>query len=234
MFFVAGDYIFSPKVYNEFSPGNGGTGGSWAAHGGLIFPLGGLPLLAEAEYRKWSYPHNQPVAGGCTGGFVGSAAAGTQGCVTVIGGNGQNNVPAFTAVDTDVDGRIGIGIGIPKVYLVGSYLSRWTNYGYPKQTGFGGGVELVPNLTNLISLYGSAIYYPTIGGTYTVTSGPQTGTAFKVQYRLFRYVGGVALSIPSTPIFLEGGVVGDNGSNQSNAPIGFTHQGFFAGLGIHF
>ncbi len=224
MFWVAGDYIFSPKVYNEFSPGNSGTG-SYAFRGGFTTSLGSLPILAEAEYRTWQYPHNQPIAGSCSG-----VAAGSQGCVTVIGGGGQTNVAAFAMRDTDVDGRFGIGIGIPKVYIVGSYLSKWGNYGYPQQTGFGGGLELAPSLKSVIGLEGSAIYYPSVSGNFT----DPAGNHFNLQYRLLRYMAGVTFAIPSTPIFLEGGFLGDHATAGTNAPSGYTHNGLFAGLGIHF
>ena len=227
MFWVAGDYIFSPKVYNEFSPGNSGTG-SYAFRGGLATNLGSLPILAEAEYRTWQYPHNEPV--GPPALFCQPAAAGTQGCVTVIGGKGQTNVAAFAMRDTDVDGRLGIGIGIPKVYIVGSYLSRWGNYGYPQMTGFGGGLELVPSLKSVVGLEGSAIYYPSVTGNFT----DPFGTRFNLQYRILRYMAGVTFAIPSTPIFLEGGLLGDHGTAGTNAPSGFSHSGLFAGLGIHF
>jgi hypothetical protein len=224
MFWVAGDYIFSPKVYNEFSPGNSGTS-SYAFRGGFTTSLGSLPILAEAEYRSWQYPHNQPVAGSCSG-----AAFGTQGCVTSIGGKGQTNVPAFAMRDTDVDARLGIGIGIPKVYIVGSYLSKWGNYGYPQMTGFGGGLELVPSLKSVVGLEGSAIYYPSVTGNFT----DPFGNRFNLQYRVLRYMAGVTFAIPSTPIFLEGGLLGDHGTAGTNAPSNYAHSGLFAGLGIHF
>ena len=35
--FVSGDYIFSPKVYNEFSPGNSGNGALYQLHGAWEF-----------------------------------------------------------------------------------------------------------------------------------------------------------------------------------------------------
>lgn len=222
--FVAGDYVFQPRVYNEFSPGNIGTP-SEAARGGFAFPLGGLPVMAEADYRSYFYPHNCGTAIGNLGPPVGSSCY-----VTVIGGNGSTAVPTFGVRDTDVDGRIGIGIGIPKVYLVGSYLMRWGNYGYPRQTGFGGGLELLPNFNNVLSIYGSAIYYPSVSGNFQ----PAVGPALNLSYRVLRYQGGLAVSIPQTPIFIEGGVVGDSAQNGKNAPSSFTHQGLYAGVGIHF
>ncbi len=59
--FIVGDYIFSPKVYNEFSPGNNGKGGSYSVRGAVEFPLFGLPWMLEGDYRSWSYPHNSTI-----------------------------------------------------------------------------------------------------------------------------------------------------------------------------
>ena len=223
MVFVAGDYMFQPKVYNEFSPGNTGTP-SENARAGFAFPLGDLPVMAEGDYRSYFYPHNCSTAVGIVP-IVGSNCY-----VTVIGANGSTAVPSFNARDTDIDGRVGIGIGVPQLYLVGSYLTRWGNYGYPRQTGFGGGLELLPNFHSVLSLYGSAIYYPSVSGNFQ----PATGPSLNLSYRVLRYQGGLAVSIPSTPIFIEGGVVGDTAQNGTNAPSPFTHQGLYAGVGIHF
>ena len=55
--FIAGDYIISPKVYNEFSPGNTGNntngGFSYRVHGAWEFNLAGLPWMLEGDYRQY-------------------------------------------------------------------------------------------------------------------------------------------------------------------------------------
>ena len=56
--FVAGDYIFSPKVYNEFSPGNHTAVARIAVRGGGEFSLGSIPFMLEGSYERWPYPHN--------------------------------------------------------------------------------------------------------------------------------------------------------------------------------
>ena len=107
----SGFSIISPKVYNEFSPGNSGKGGSYAVRGAVEFPAFGLPWMLEGDYRSWSYPHNSSIAPGAFtvaggdgnpcphAGFPTALtpAAGDQGCVTVIGAYGQTAVPSFTA-----------------------------------------------------------------------------------------------------------------------------------------
>src|ERR1700729_2630518 len=63
--FVAGDYIFSPIVYDEFNPGNhsnGGNGG-YAIRGGGEFSLGSIPFMLEGAYEYWPYPHNCTTVG---------------------------------------------------------------------------------------------------------------------------------------------------------------------------
>jgi hypothetical protein len=236
--FLVGDAMFSPKVYNEFSPGN--TGGvSPAARAGLTFGLQNLAFLAEADYRAFRYPHRgSPNFDGNIGSpnFSGSgicqgAAAGDQGCVSTLGpASGQAFVNSFDARDTDIDGRIGIGIANPKIFLVGSYDTHFGNYGYPRLTGFGGGLEKLPEFEQPISIYGSVLYYPQLSGNYTDIFG----NGQQLQYRLLKYQAGLTLNVPHSPIFLDFGYLGDKGTNKQNAPGGYSHNSLYGGLGLHF
>ena len=183
--FIVGDYIFSPKVYNEFSPGNKGTGGSYSVRGAVEFPAFGLPWMLEGDYRSWSYPHNSGITQAQFNARAATATrartarsperpcppTGDQGCVTVIGAYGQTAVPSFTARDTDFDGRLGLKIAEPRIYIGVGYLHREENYGYPKQNGFGFGAEKLPDLDQPLSVYGSIWYYPSISGNFTFPAG---------------------------------------------------------------
>jgi hypothetical protein len=242
--FIAGDYIFSPKVYNEFSPGNSGTGGSYAVRGAAEFPLFGLPWMLEGDYRSWSYPHNNY--------FTAAQAAGTpgvvnpacapggptgQGCVTVIGGYGQTNVPSFTARDTDFDGRFALKIADPRIYIGVGYLHREENYGYPKQNGFGFGAEKLPDLDQPFSVYGSVWYYPSISGDFTFPAGAPpalVGTTDKFQQRFLKYAIGGTFNLGSTGLFLDAGFLGDTIRGKNLSPSDATHAGGYVGLGIKF
>ena len=57
--FIAGDYIISPKVYNEFSPGNTGNNervlvrASAARSSSTLF---NLPWMLEGDYRQYQLP----------------------------------------------------------------------------------------------------------------------------------------------------------------------------------
>ena len=239
--FVAGDILFAPKVYNEFSPGNKG-GASPAVRAGLTFNVNNLALLAEADYRSFRYPHRSATGTNTGGPFYDpnipcgipgialSAPIGDPGCVTPLGGSGSAYVPSFDARDTEVDGRFGVGIANPKIFLVGSYEQRYGNYGYPRLNGFGGGIEKLPEFSQPISIYGSALYYPQLSGDYI----DQNGVGTKLQYREFKYAAGLAISVPKTPLFLDFGFLGNRLTGKQNAPGNASSNSLYGGLGLHF
>ena len=249
--FIVGDYIFSPKIYNEFSPGNKGTGGSYSVRGAVEFPAFGLPWMLEGDYRSWSYPHNSgitqaqfnaaPDGNPCPhGAFTGAAvsATGDQGCVTVIGAYGQTAVPSFTARDTDFDGRLGLKIAEPRIYIGVGYLHREENYGYPKQNGFGFGAEKLPDLDQPLSVYGSIWYYPSISGNFTYPAGAVpaslVGTTDKFQQRFLKYQIGGTLALGNSGLFLDAGFLGDSIKGKNLSPSDASHAGGYVGLGIKF
>ena len=245
--FIVGDYIISPKVYNEFSPGNTGsnTNGGFSTNirGGIEFPLFGLPWMLEGDYRQWNYPHNQGVITTAANlnapcdGVAGHAASGDTGCVTVIGGLSQVFVPAFTVRDYDFDGRFGLKVADPRLYVGIGYMYRTGNYGYPKLSGLGFGAEKLPDLDQPFSIYGSVWYYPNVRGTYTVCCGAAAGSNLALAYNILKYQLGGTFNFgnPATsPLFLDFGFLGDRGQNKTNAPSAFTHNGAYVGLGLHF
>jgi hypothetical protein len=233
--YLAGDALFDPKVFNEFSPGNKG-GTSEAGRVGLTFDFANLGFMAEGNFDQFRYNHNATpgyspnVPCGVAGDFF-SAPASDPGCVSVLGpASGSAYVPAFTARDTDIDGRIGVGIANPKIYIVGSYLTRYSNYGYPRLNGVGGGLEKLSNFDQPIDLYGSILYYPQISGKYTdIFSNPE-----QLQYRLLKYQAGLTINVPKTPLFLDFGYLGDHGVEKQNAPANFSENSLYGGLGLHF
>ncbi|GAC1521731.1 MAG: hypothetical protein NVS2B8_02060 [Vulcanimicrobiaceae bacterium] len=238
--FMAADGLFSTKVYNEFSPGNRG-GISPAGRAGVTFAIDNLAFLAEADYRQFRYPHRS-ATGSPAGPFYSpnvpcgipgnalSAPVGDSGCVTPIGGAGSAYVPSFDPRDTEIDGRAGIGVANPKIFLVGSYEQRYGNYGYPRLKGFGGGIEKLPDFAQPISIYGSALYYPQLSGDYTIGAGPIQ----KLQYREFKYAAGLTISVPKTPLFLDFGFLGNHLTGKQNAPSAASSNSLYGGLGLHF
>ena len=233
--FIVGDYIISPKVYNEFSPGNIGSG-SYTVRGGLEFNIGNMPWMLEGDYRQWVYPHNQGIAtpaGFAPGMSCGAAGAfGTSGCVTTIGGTGSTFVPSFTVRDYDFDGRLGLRVANPRIYVGVGYLYRGNNAGYPNLHGWGAGVEKLPDLDQTFTVYGSAYYYWNVNGSCGVGVCP-TGP-YTLAYNILKYEIGGAFRFGNSPIFFDFGWLGDRGNNSSNAPANFTHNGPYVGLGLRF
>ena len=126
--FIVGDYLFSPKIYNEFSPGNTGSG-SYTARAGWEFSALNIPWMVEADYRDFGYPHHASAPTFNANG-ANVSCPGNPGCVTVDrGGLGQTYVPAFTARDTEEDFRLGVvRVANPRVYVGVGYLLRSDNY----------------------------------------------------------------------------------------------------------
>lgn len=245
--FIAGDFILSPKVYNEFSPGNRGRnsgGSSYHVRGAVEFPLFNLPWMLEGDYRVFNYPHNQGAitptftpgtAIPCsvvTGTVDPTSGATDTGCVTVIGGGGQTFVPAFSVRDYDFDGRFGLKVADPRIYVGVGYMYRSGNYGYPKLRGVGFGLEKLPDLDQPFSIYGSAWYYPNVKGNCGIDVCP-TGP-FNLAYRILKYQIGGTFGFGTSPLFLDFGFLGDRMTNKDNAPVGQTHNGPYIGLGLHF
>ncbi len=228
-FYVAGDYIISPKVYNEFNPGNtsnNNTGGfSYRLHGAVEIPVMSLPWMVEVDYRQYNWQHH------CGGG-------GDPECfVTTIGGLGQTSVPAFVGRDYSFDARLGLRILKPRIYLVGGYMARRNNYGYPDENGAGVGLEKLPDLDRVFSFYGSALYYFGVNGNYqsnplSCGSPGGSGCTYNVSYNILKYDIGVSYTFPGFPLFIEAGFLGDRGYNNNAAPIGFSESGPYAGIGL--
>jgi hypothetical protein len=224
--FIVGDYIFSPKVYNNISPGNGE--GSYKANVAVEFPLFNLPWMLEGEYRSWRYPHFANGTGVCP--------SFDQSCVNAIGAQGEVYVPAFHARDDDFDGRFGLKVADPRIYIGIGYIFRNSNYEggafESQQHGVGFGVEKLPDLNQPFSLYGSVYFYPFV----TTNSNQNLGMGIvgSVQYRILRYEVGGTFNLASSPLYIDFGYAGDRVEVKENAPIDQTHNGPYAGLGIHF
>jgi hypothetical protein len=222
--FIGGDYLFNPKVYNQFSPGNGGPG-SYSVRGGAEFDAIGLPFMLEADYENYQYPHNCGVPSSTA-----SVSASPQCYVTVIGSKGAVYVPAFTAVDRDLDVRFGYKLFNPHVYIAIGYIWGSNNYGYPNLQAVGGGLEKLPDFGRALDWYASVYYYPNFRGTYTSgsTAIPPNQT-FGVGYNLLKYKVGVSYAfIPSVGV--EAGWDGENRANKNNFPVSETVNGAYAGL----
>ncbi len=197
--------------------------------------------MLEGDYRSWSYPHNNYFTTAQVTGTPAACAPGGitgEGCVTVIGGYGQTNVPSFTARDTDFDGRFALKIAEPRIYIGVGYLHREENYGYPKQNGFGFGAEKLPDLDQPFSVYGSVWYYPSIQGDFTFPVGAPASAESERRRRCRPGSSSTRSversSLGKTGLFLDAGFLGDTIRNKNIMPSDATHAGGYVGLGIKF
>jgi hypothetical protein len=208
--YVAGDYIISPKVYNEFSPGttacNTCNGFSYRLHGAVEFDLLNLPWMVEGDYRQFNYQH-------------------PNGFVTVIGGGGAAFVPAFNARDYDLDARVGLRVLQPRIYIGVGYIWRGNNAGYPNVNGVGFGLEKLPDMNRPFSFYGSAYYYPSVKGTIGI---------YTLGYDILKYDLGVSYAFQGIPLFVEGGFLGEHGWATNASPSGYSEAGPYVGIGVKF
>jgi hypothetical protein len=227
--FLAGDYIISPKVYNEFSPGNTGNS-SFAVRGAFEFDALNMPWMIEGTYERYQYPHN------CNGFIPGTKTYEPPCYVTAIGSGFSTPVLTNTPPsDQDFDVRLGVRVINPRVYVGVGYLFMSTNYGYPNMQGWGFGAEKLPDLDHNFSFMGSIWYYPNVHGTYTNSAivGPFPDS-YGLSYNLLKYQAGVNYVFGNSPIFIEGGWMGNNWGAKSNAPVNRTYNGPFVGLGVKF
>ncbi|HXN08846.1 MAG TPA: copper amine oxidase N-terminal domain-containing protein [Candidatus Acidoferrales bacterium] len=153
---------------------------------------------------------------------------------TIDGGTALT--PVFRARQNNWDARLEYRIASPRIYIGVGYLQTANNYGYPHLNALGGGIEKLPDLGSGLSWFGSAFYYPTASGNYTVTdpASVNVGTAYRQQYQIFKYDLGLALVLARSPVYLYGGFSGDRYIAKQNAPISQTHSGPYLGLGVKF
>jgi hypothetical protein len=224
--FIAGDYLASQRVYDEFSPGNiaSGTqdGFSYGIHGAGEFQLFGLPWMLEGNYQQLNYQHN------CDVDAIGTPLANCY--VTTIGGLGSTAVPQMTVRNYDFEGKLGLRVFEPRIYIGIGYLWRSNNVGYPKLSNIGFGIEKLPDLNKPFSVYGSVWYYGNVKGNFTDPSG----NAYQLAYNILNYQVGVTYAFGNSPLFIEGGVVGQTLKNKINAPSDASNFGPFIGLGLKF
>lgn len=257
--YVVADYLISPKVYNELSPGNTGHS-SYQVRGAAEFPAFGQNWDVSANYRHVLYPHySNNATSGCTpgsagcntfagGSFIaGACPSADQGCVTTVGagnvqavnGLGQIYVAAFNAAENDLDVHFGIRVLNPRLYIgLAGFFRNYDYLGYPNLSGIGFGIEKLPDLDEPFSLYGSAYYYPNVSGKYTYPSTPYlgalSGQAITLSYSVWKYDLGGTYNIGATGAFLDFGYGGEHATAKQNAPSSESINAPYAGLGLHF
>jgi hypothetical protein len=210
--FVIGDYLIQPKVYNELSHGQQSTQSYYALRGATEFNLGDLPFMVEGETRRYAYVHSA-------------------GYVTSDGRASQSFVPASNELDTEIAGHLGIKILEPRIYIAASYLDKRTSASIVHVTGYGAGIEKLPDYGAPIGVYFSAYYYPNLNGQIDATTltGLQLQT---LRYRVLTYQLGFTIDPGKSPIFIDLGALGDRMTARGDAPANETHLAPYVGIGF--
>ncbi len=207
--FVVGDYLLQPRIYDEFSAGSKSKEGSYNFRGAAEFNLKNLPLMLEGSAVKYTYRHDA-------------------GNVTSIGRQGATFVPAFTVHTYEQEGRLGLKVLDPRVYLGVSVLQKSADTGYPIASGLGLGLEKLPDYEAGLSVYFSAYYFPNLNGRYTASN-----QSLAIRYRDFRYQVGAAIKPDKSSVFLDTGIIGDRITGRAGAPANQTHFAPYAGIGVY-
>jgi hypothetical protein len=238
--FVAADYLVSPKAYNELSPGNAVSNGSFAVQGAAEL-FTSAKVLIESDFRRYQYAHvSRTQTGVCP-------IAGDPGCVSGIGTAnlkaanvpGQGYVKGLLAQEPDVDVHVAVKIFDPRVYVGAGYYRKWYNYlNYPSIGGVGAGITKLPDLEQRVSFYGSAWYYPSVTGTYTYPTsasyGTLSGKPVQLGYSVLKYQAGATINLGRSGFFLKAGWTGESATAKTNAPVGTQVSSPFVGAGFRF
>lgn len=211
----------APKNYNEFSAGE------WCPETYLLsaaYAPKNSAFAVKVDYRQDVYVTSDNLTDGLGNHYTRFA--------TIDGGTGLT--PVFLARQSTLDGRLELKVAAPRIYVGVSYLSAGNNYGYPTLNALGVGIEKLPDLRSGVNFFGSAFYYPTASGNYTVTNPTSSnlGKTYRQQYQIVKYDVGLALASTHFPLYLYGGFSGDRYAAKQNAPIGQTHDGPYIGLGV--
>jgi hypothetical protein len=260
--YIVGDYVFAPEVYNEFEPNVTGPTAFRAGSAVFEFPIGRMPWMIEGDYRAWQVTHFTTALSGVQPANP-CPVAGEQGCVTLPAGLGQYFFPNFTNQEYDIDARLAARIWDPHIYVGVGYIWNMNNTlnqftkanptapicnpvpavakgytglpwcGYPARSGVEFGIEKLPELNQVFSIFASAWYAPNVGSTSYGVPTAAGITYVPLSYRQLKYQIGIAINVNKL-VFLDIGYLGDVGWAKANAPVNYTHNGLELGFGLHF
>jgi hypothetical protein len=238
--YIAGDYLFSPKTYNAFNPGNtGNSGTSYAIRGAFELSLGSLKAMVGGDYRSFAYPHQAAGIAVTTPPYTACPSNGFPGCVSVPGQSSSVYVAQQTLRDSSLAVNVGLG-GFAHTYIAGSYLAAYNDYpssypAIPTLAGFGFGLDRLPDTEAPFSIYGSVYYFPDISGTFDAPGGlPAAASGGKIEESFLRYQAGATIGLGKTGAFLDAGYLGDLIRGKSLSLGDASSNSGYAGLGVHF
>ncbi len=212
--------VAAPRNYNEFSDGQ--YCDSYLLSGAYIF--GDSKVAVKLDFRRYAYVTS----------VNGSDRLGNDYTFFSTVDGGRAFVPVFAGKQSTLDARLEYLVADPRIFLGASYIDASNSYGYAHLSGLGFGAEKLLDLRPGFDFFGSAFYYPNASGNYTVdeSGSPNIGNVYRQEYRIVKYDVGLALVVRRSPAYLYGGFSGDHYGAKQNAPVGQTHDGPYAGLGL--
>ncbi|MBD5634197.1 MAG: copper amine oxidase N-terminal domain-containing protein [Candidatus Eremiobacteraeota bacterium] len=218
--FIQGAFA-APRTYNEFSDGQ------YCSRSYVISAAYGFkdsPFAVKLDYHHDAYVTTSNLTDSIDNHYTRFS--------TIDGGSAFT--PVFLGEQSTLSARLEYQIAAPHIYLGASYLHVANDYGYPSLNAAGFGLEKLPELHSGVDIFGSAFYYPSASGNYTVggVTSPNAGRTYEQQYRILTFDVGLTLTLTHFPVYLYGGFDGDRYSEVRNAPIDQTHDGPYLGLGV--
>jgi hypothetical protein len=213
--------ITASKNFNEFSAG-GDCPEAYLLNAAYVFK--DSPLAVKLDFRQDVYLTSDNLTDAFANHFTQFATIDAGVALT----------PVFLARQSSFDARLEYRVAAPRIYVGASYLHTANDYGYPQLDAAGVGIEKLPDLRPGLNVFGSAYYYPSARGSYTIAdpASPNFGKSYAQRYAIVKYDVGLALVFAHSPLYLDGGISGDRYTAKQNAPIGQTHDGPYIGLGL--
>jgi len=218
----------TPQGYLQYSPTFGDTYNGVTTDDGDHLSAS-FAAKAQLYYGRFSaaYMYYRDLSVSQANGMTSSGAPGT----VISYPTGQVVMPVFTASDAQSEIRLEYQpVRIP-VYFGLAYSNSFNNYGFPRLTAFGIGVQLAPNPKHLLSPYGSYYYFPNQTGTYPLAdpNNPNSGSV-QSAFRANELDLGGSLAFPKTALSLVVGYYQTTNVRRTGT-FNFVRDGPYVGLG---
>ncbi|HME82955.1 MAG TPA: hypothetical protein VKF82_12905 [Candidatus Eremiobacteraceae bacterium] len=218
----------TPSGYLQYTPTFGDTYNGVTTDDGDHLS-GSYSAKAQAYFGRFSaaYLYYRDLSTSQANGTTASGAPGT----VISYPAAQVVMPVFTASDAESEIRLEYQpVRIP-VYFGLAYSNSFNNYGFPRLTAFGVGVELAPNPKHLLSPYGSFYYFPNQTGTYPLAdpNNPASGSVGS-SFRANELDLGGSLAFPKTALSLVVGYYQTTNVRRTGT-FNFVRDGPYVGLG---
>jgi hypothetical protein len=218
----------TPQGYIQYAPTYGDTYNGVTTDDGDHL-AGSFSTKVKLFYRRFAaeYQYYRDLSSSQVNAMTPSGGPGT----AINYPSAQVIVPAFTASDGQSEFRLEYQPAKIPVYFGLAQSNSFNNYNFPRLTGVGVGVELQPDLSKLLSPYGSFYYFPDQTGTYPLAN-PNDPTSGSVHSAFIdnELDLGAAVTFPKINLSLVLGYF-QNTNVRKTGTFNFVRDGPYIGLG---